>query len=139
MRILNGGAGMILMPVIMVSPLLALLLFFYLPLSTALPIYIVILVVAGFCHYFMYQSMRARAKSGLEAMIGGEALVLQDIDPEGMIRFKDELWKATAGGKKIAAGKKVRILEAQGLVLIVEDINEDEKASGSRQPEKLHR
>jgi membrane-bound ClpP family serine protease len=75
----------------MVSPLLALLLFFYLPMSTALPIYIVILIVAGLCHYFMYQSMRAKPRSGLEAMIGGQAVALEDIDPEGMIKFKDEL------------------------------------------------
>jgi membrane-bound ClpP family serine protease len=114
---------MILMPLIMVSPVLALLLFYYLPFSTALPIYIVILIVAGFCHYFMYQSMRARARTGLEAMIGGEALVLEDIDPEGKIRFKTELWNATARGKKIIAGKKVRILAARGLVLIVEDLD----------------
>ena len=83
--------------------------------------------------------MRAKAKSGLEAMIGEQAVALEDIDPEGLIKFKDELWKATSRGKKIAAGKKVRILEAQGLVLIVENINEDQKASGSRQPEKAHR
>ncbi|MEJ2728205.1 MAG: NfeD family protein [Deltaproteobacteria bacterium] len=116
---------MILMPVIMVSPLLALLLFYYLPLHTALPIYIVILIVAGFCHYFMYQSMRAKNRSGLEAMIGGKALVMEDIDPEGKIKFKTELWNATARGKKIEAGKKVRILGAQGLVLIVENLKED--------------
>ena len=111
---------MIFMPLIMVSPLLALLLFYYLPLSTALPIYIVILIVAGFCHYFMYQSMRVKARTGLEAMIGGEALVLEDIDPDGKIRFKNELWNATARGKKILAGKKVRTLKARGLVLIME-------------------
>ena len=131
---------MILMPVIMVSPLLALLLFFYLPLSTALPIYIVILIVAGFCHYFMYQSMRAKDRSGLEAMIGEKALVMEDIDPEGKIKFKTELWNATTRGKKIETGKKVRILKAEGLVLVVEDLTDnDEKASGSRQPEKLYR
>jgi len=130
---------MILMPLIMVSPLLALLLFYYLPFSTALPIYIVILIVAGFCHYFMYQSMRVRARSGPEAMIGREALVLEDIDPEGKIRFKTELWKATARGKKIVAGKKVRILKVRGLVLVVEDLNEDEKARRPQQPGKLHR
>ena len=130
---------MILMPLIMVSPLLALLLFYYLPLSTALPIYLAILIVAGYCHYLMFQSMRAKSKTGLEAMIGCEALVLVDIDPEGKIMFRNELWNATARGKKILAGKRVRILKARGLVLIVESLNEDEKTSASQQPGKLHR
>jgi membrane-bound ClpP family serine protease len=121
----SGGVGMILMPVIMVSPILALLLFHFLPLSTALPIYVVILVIAAFCYVVMFQSMRAEAKTGLKAMIGREAVVIEDIDPEGKVKIKDELWAATAGGKKIAAGEKVRIVNIQGLVLIVECLRQE--------------
>jgi len=111
---------MILMPLIMVSPILALLLFFYLPLETALPMYITILVVAGFYYVVMFRSMRAKTKTGLEAMIGEEALVIEDIAPEGKVLFKDEIWTATARGREIVKGQKVKILEAKGLVLVVE-------------------
>ena len=120
---------MILMPLIMVSPFVALWLFYYLPLESALPIYIIILIVAGFYYVVMFKSMRAKAKTGLEAMIDGEALVIEDIAPEGKVLFKDEIWTATARGKEIVKHQRVRILEAQGLVLVVEGLDEDKKAS----------
>jgi membrane-bound ClpP family serine protease len=120
---------MILMPIIMVSPLAALVLFYYLPFGNALLYYIPILIVAGFCHYFMMKSMRAKAETGLEAMIGGEAIVIKSIDQEGKIRFKGEIWTATAQGKKIAEGERVRILGAEGLVLVVEQIHENKARS----------
>ena len=116
---------MVLMHVIMVAPLLGLLLFHFLPWGTALPIYLVILVIAAFCYIIMFQSMRAKAKTGLKAMIGGEALVMEDIDPEGKVKIKDELWAATAGGKKIGVGEKVRIVKIQGMVLVVENLAEE--------------
>ncbi len=118
---------MILMFIIMVSPLAALLLFYHLPFQTALLIYTAILIVAAFCYYVMFKSMRAKAKTGLVAMMGGEALVIEDIHTEGKVRFRDEIWTATARGKKIAEGERVRILDAEGLVLIVERLHEDEK------------
>lgn len=119
---------MILMPIVMVSPLAGLLLFYYLPFETALKIYILILVVAAYCYVVMFKSMRAKAKTGMEAMMGQEALVIEDIDPEGKVLFKNEIWKATVRGKKIPEGKKVRILDVKGLVLRVEELHEEDKS-----------
>ena len=125
---------MILMPLIMISPFFALLLFYYLPLETALPIYIVILIVAGFYYIVMFKSMRAKTKTGLEGMIGGEALVIEGIAPEGKVEFKDEIWTATTRGKEIVKGERVKILETQGLVLVVECLAEGEKGSRTQAP-----
>jgi membrane-bound ClpP family serine protease len=120
---------MILMPLVMVSPLAALLLFYYLPFATALLYYTPILIVAGFCQCVMFKSMRAKVKTGLEAMMGGEALVIKDIDPEGKVRFRDEIWTAAARGNKIVVGERVKILDAEGLILIVERLHEDEEGA----------
>ena len=124
-----GDADMILMSIIMVLPLAALVLFYYLPLGTAVEIYIPVLIVAGYCYIVMFKTMRARAQTGLEAMIGREALAIEDIDAEGKILFNDEIWEATARGAKIAEGEQVKILDAEGLVLVVEGLHEDEKRS----------
>ena len=77
----------------------------------------------------MFKSMRAKTKTGLEAMIGGEALVIEGIAPEGKVEFKDEIWTATTRGKEIVKGERVKILETQGLVLVVECLAEGEKGS----------
>jgi len=125
---------MIFMPIIMVLPILALLLFHYFSLDTALPIYIVIMIVAGYCYVVMIQSMRTKAKTGFDALVGKEALVVKDIDPEGMVEILGETWTATARGDIIVAGSKVRVTEANGMVLTVESLDQagtlsaDEKA-----------
>jgi len=123
---------MILMPIIMLSPVWAVVLFYFLPLSTALPFYIVILIVAAYCNIVMFWSMRAKPKTGVEAMIGKETLVIEDIDPEGRIEIAGEIWAATARGKRIIAGKAVKILKANGLVLVVEAPDKYEKIPGSQ-------
>jgi membrane-bound ClpP family serine protease len=55
-------------------------------------------------------------------------VVIEDIDPEGKVKIKDELWAATAGGKKIAAGEKVRIVKTQGLTLVVKCLAQERAA-----------
>ena len=70
--------------------------------------------------------MRAKAKTGIHAMIGKNALVIRDIDPEGNVDIRGEIWMATGGNQRIAAGNTVKILGAKGLVLIVEPLNEGE-------------
>jgi len=117
---------MILMPIVMVSPLWGLLLFYFLPFGTALLFYIPILIVAVYFHSIMHWSMRAEHKTGMEAMIGRKAVVMKDIDPEGKIEIMGEIWTATARDKKIAAGKKVEIVETRGLTLIVKTLDEEE-------------
>ena len=116
---------MVLMPVIMLAPILALPLFGYLPLGIALPIYIVILIVSLYCNIVMVWSMRAEAKSGVKSMIGKHASVIKDIDPEGKVRIWDEIWMATGCNGPIPAGKEVRILDTKGLVLSVDAVDED--------------
>ncbi|ACJ16545.1 nodulation protein nfeD [Thermococcus onnurineus NA1] len=64
---------------------------------------------------------RRRPESGKEELIGAKGKVIQELNPEGMIRVHGELWKALSkDGSRIPAGEKVRIVEIKGLTLIVE-------------------
>jgi membrane-bound ClpP family serine protease len=67
------------------------------------------------------KSMKLPVKTGLEDMMGQEVMVIADIDPEGKVRFKDEIWAATARGARLEQGKKVKIVGSLGLVLVVEN------------------
>ena len=113
---------MIIMPILMVSPVLALLLFYYLPFETALPIYGIILIISGFCYYIMFKSMRMKAKIGMETRIGKEALVIEDIDPEGKVQIDSEIWDATGRGRRFRKGERVRVCGYEGLMLVVEPL-----------------
>ncbi|NJD99795.1 nodulation protein NfeD [Thermococcus sp. LS1] len=64
---------------------------------------------------------RRKPESGKEELVGAEGKVIQELNPEGMIRVHGELWKALSkDGSRIPAGEKVRIVEIKGLTLIVE-------------------
>jgi membrane-bound ClpP family serine protease len=106
--------------VILASPILALPLFLFLPFRAALPPYIAIILATAFVYFKIVAAMRSRVHTGLEGMTGGEAVVIEDIDPEGKVKFENEIWAATARGQRFPKGKKVRICGALGLELIVE-------------------
>jgi membrane-bound serine protease (ClpP class) len=121
------------MVVTMALPILGLPLFYFLPFSAALPAYLCLLILSGLMYYGMLSAMSRKRKvqTGLEHMIGEEAVVIEDMDPEGKVQIEDEIWKATANGKKFHKGKKVRIIGAQGLALVVEDLDEKESVAQS--------
>jgi membrane-bound ClpP family serine protease len=119
------------MIITMALPILGLLFFFFLPFWTALPVYLCCLLFAGLMYYGMFSVMGGRRKvqTGFEKFIDEEAVVVEDLNPEGKVQINDEIWKATAKGKRFQKGEKVWISGAQGLTLIVEDLNKREKVA----------
>jgi len=73
-------------------------------------------------------------RTGLEEMMGQEAVVIDDIDPEGKVRFKDEIWAATAKGERVEQGERVRIVGSRGLVLVVANTEVKSKSNEERLP-----
>lgn len=61
-------------------------------------------------------------KTGIEELIGTRGIVEQELAPRGYIRVRGELWRAEvkADDGRIPPGSPVRILEAEGMTLIVE-------------------
>jgi membrane-bound serine protease (ClpP class) len=123
-------SGIISMPLLIVAPVLALLLFYFLPLQAALPIYIAILIASVFCYVIMVRTRRIKAGAGRETMIGQEGVAREDIAPEGQIEINGEIWMARARGETIDAGNRVKVLEVDGLVLLVEPADGAGKSSG---------
>ena len=69
--------------------------------------------------FWIRLSQRWRVRAGAETLIGARAVAAGDLDPEGQVRVQGELWQARAeAGAR--AGDAVRVLEREGLVLLVE-------------------
>jgi membrane-bound ClpP family serine protease len=105
--------------IILSFPVLALPLFYFLPFRTALPTYLAVLLFTWFVYFKMIAAMKAKVRTGKEGMIGEEALVLEDIAPEGKVMVWSEIWTATANGKRFHKGQKVVVRGFQGLTAIV--------------------
>ena len=105
--------------IILSFPILALPLFYFFPLRSALPIYLVVLLFTWFVYFKMIAAMRAKVQTGKEGMVSEEALVLEEIDPEGKVMVRNEIWAATAHGKRFHKGQKVVVKDFEGLTAVV--------------------
>jgi membrane-bound ClpP family serine protease len=119
------------MIVIMALPFLGLIFFFFLPFWTALPLYLCCLIFSGLMYYGMFSVMGGRRKvqTGFEKFIDEEAVVVEDLNPEGKVEIDDEIWHATATGKRFQKGEKVRVSGVEGLALTVEDLEEGQNSA----------
>ena len=90
-----------------------------------IPLYLLIIIglVAGtlvfFIHRAIVPSLRRRQVSGREGMIGCIAEVIEELNPLGVVKVKDEYWKAKSLSGDIAAGEEVEVINIEGLRLEV--------------------
>jgi len=68
--------------------------------------------------------VRSRRRRGTPSL--GEGRVVKRLDPMGMIRYRGELWRARTTGPPIEEGKRVQVVEREGLTLLVREKGEDE-------------
>ena len=88
---------------------------------------VVALVVAFFfiMHKAIVPGLRRRKVTGTEALIGETGVVTEALTPQGMIKIKDEYWKAKSAGDTITIGEKVEVLGISGLILEVKKIADE--------------
>jgi len=79
--------------------------------------------IAGFFLFALsagIRAQRARVISGIQAMVGATGVATSDLDPQGTVQVKSELWSAVAdGGEAIRKGERVTVVAAEGVRLKV--------------------
>ncbi|WP_456422834.1 NfeD family protein [Thermococcus sp.] len=69
---------------------------------------------------------RRKPETGREELVGEVGRVVEDLNPEGMIRVHGELWRAISkDGSPVRVGEAVKVVEVRGLTLVVEKIGGD--------------
>ncbi len=99
-------------------PLLGLGLFWILPWQAALPTYLVLVGIAAIYGWVTIRTIRQPVKTGREAMVGEEGIVVRE-GPPAVVRVRNELWNARSD-TPIASGEPVRVVGLEGLRLRVE-------------------
>ncbi|WP_367883301.1 NfeD family protein [Thermococcus peptonophilus] len=65
--------------------------------------------------------LEKRPLTGPEALIGLEAVVIEDLSPEGIVKVENELWRGVClNGEAKRGGEKVRIVGFRGNLLLLE-------------------
>ncbi len=74
------------------------------------------------------RTMRTKASSGREGLVGSFAQVIEDLEPEGMVSCHGEIWKARIKGDlSMKKGTQTRVVRIEGLVLLVEPLDGKEE------------
>ncbi|MDN5319655.1 MAG: hypothetical protein PWP49_75 [Thermococcaceae archaeon] len=69
---------------------------------------------------FLWEVFEKRVEVGPEALIGKEAIVVEDLNPKGVVKVGNELWIAECINGEAKKSEKVRIVEVRGTKLLVE-------------------
>lgn len=99
---------------IFLAPILALPVFWLLPFSLALPIYLGVVGLTGLILWPVVAAMRRPQLTGREGMVGVRGEALTELNPLGVIRCQGEVWSATAD-QFIAPGEGVRVVAVERL------------------------
>ena len=103
--------------VLLFLPVVALPVFWLLPLSIALPVYALALVIALWIYALAIKTARRPAMTGAEGMIGKSGRVVRIEGRTATLLIHGELWSAEAGGEPLAIGETVRVVGIEGLWL----------------------
>jgi membrane-bound ClpP family serine protease len=105
--------------ILWLMPILALPLFWFLDFSVALPLYLGVLAISAAVQFLTVRSLKKPASSGMEAMRGDLAEVIEPLHPRGTVRYHNEYWSAEAR-EPIEVGEMARIIGNKGIRLLVE-------------------
>jgi len=68
---------------------------------------------------------RRRPITGIEGLVGQLAVARSDLDPEGTVFLKGELWQAVVSGGAVRRGEQVEITEVSGFKLSVRKVTRE--------------
>lgn len=104
----------------LMSPVFGLVVFWLWPLSMAVPIYGVILVLSVWMYVVMIRSMNRPVDTGAEGMRGQVGKVIDAQGRRGRIQFHNEIWNAVSSSD-LQKGDAVEIVAVDGLTLRVQE------------------
>jgi membrane protein implicated in regulation of membrane protease activity len=121
--------------VLLFLPLLALILFFFLPWQVALPFYALILIGSIIGYWKALQAQRQPPIMGRKVMIGDQADVITVEKEEIEVEYKGEIWGAVSS-QPLQPGQRVIIEKVAGLTLQVAPLPEPAGEEHAEEPDK---
>lgn len=103
---------------VLFMPVLALPVFWLLPPTLAIPLYVLVLVLSAWLYYVVYRIMHRAPVIGPETLLNACGRVISADGMSGLVRINNELWWAESG-RELHRDEPVRVTGRWGLVLQV--------------------
>lgn len=107
---------------LLLMPLVALPMFWFLPLAVAAPIYGVILALSAWLYLLMMRAMHKPLLLGRASLLHKRGVVLDREDDGLRVRVRSEVWQAHSNDP-LGPGDIVEVVGSDGLVLEVAGLN----------------
>lgn len=104
--------------VLLILPILALPLFWLLPWAEALILYGLICFLSAAFYWLMWGTLRQRAATGIEGMMGGTGTIFRCGEGEMKMYYRGEIWDAVCK-EAMSLGERVEIVGFAKMKLIV--------------------
>ena len=108
---------------ILFLPVVALPVFWLMPLNMALPVYLIVVASAGLLYWLIARSMGRQPETGSESMVGATAEVVSRLSPgnnaQFLVRHGGELWTAVSADA-VKPGEMVSVAAVDGIRLVVQ-------------------
>ena len=119
--------------VLLALPLLALPVFWLLPLSAAFPIYGAVTGISAVIYWYALLAMKRPVVTGMEGMIGETGTVVEASGTDLIVQIHNELWRATSDGAPLRNGDQVEVVGAERQMLKVRRFDPSERFFRRRQ------
>ncbi|MGA7982569.1 MAG: NfeD family protein [Chromatiaceae bacterium] len=103
---------------ILLLPLIALPIFWLWPLSLALPVYALTLLISGSTYYYAMAAMRRDITAGRESLAQASGKVVSTDGAKISVRVQGELWGACSDDD-LSPGDPIEVIRVSGLTLQV--------------------
>lgn len=103
---------------ILLLPLISLPLFWFLPLTLAIPLYLGISAISALIYYFAIKAMLRPIETGVEALLHSTGEVVGKEGKRFRVRAQNDLWAAESTDN-LQIGDRINIVAVKGLTLMV--------------------
>ena len=108
---------------ILLTPLIGLPIFWLVPLSSAIPVYLVIVLVSVFLYRLITRAMKKPVQDGFQSLVGTRAEVMSRAVTDNYAKYtvlsQGELWSAYSKDS-FQPGENVKIVAVRGVGVVVE-------------------
>ncbi|MDP3879019.1 MAG: NfeD family protein [Dehalococcoidales bacterium] len=110
---------------VLLMPVAGLLLFRFLPLSSALPGYVVIALISALLYRLLIKTMKQPLRDGFQSLVGTRAEVVSKLtagdSAQYLVRSHGEMWSAYSRDT-FQPGEPVNITEIKGIGVVIERV-----------------